>query len=144
MDSEKIVHTWEELDIPIRISVNQENGYPITISLWYVIIGGLIYCATKNNSKVVKILEKNQKCGFEIASDKPPYRGLRGFGEAIVLEEMGKEILDLEIKKYLGKNKSKLSDYLIKHIDSEVAIQITPKKIFRYDYSERMKGAITA
>jgi hypothetical protein len=44
------------------------------------------------------------------------------------------------MNKYLGEKKSTLSEYLKNNSKSEVAIEITPKKIFNYDYSKRMKG----
>ena len=41
--------------------------------------------------------------------------------------------------KYLGEKKSTLSEYLKSNTKTEVAIEITPQKIFNYDYSKRMK-----
>jgi hypothetical protein len=41
--------------------------------------------------------------------------------------------------KYLGEKKSILSEYLKNNAKTEVAIEITPEKIFNYDYSKRMK-----
>ena len=44
------------------------------------------------------------------------------------------------IKKYLGDKESTLSKFLSSHSKNEIAIEITPTKIFHYDYSKRMKG----
>jgi hypothetical protein len=43
------------------------------------------------------------------------------------------------IDKYLGEKESILSKFLKNNSKDEIAIQITPQKIFNYDYSERMK-----
>ena len=109
------------------------------ISLWYVCKDGKIYCATQKTAKIVSYLQKNPLCGFEIAADKPPYKGIRGEGTVQILNETGECVLDLLIDKYLGEKESTLSEFLKSNSKTEVALQITPQKIFNYDYSKRMK-----
>ncbi|QDI89590.1 hypothetical protein Nisw_08690 [Candidatus Nitrosopumilus sp. SW] len=128
-----------DIKIPIRIAFLKSDGVPNIISLWYEQIGDKIYCATQKSAKVVSYLEKNPTCGFEIASDKPPYKGIRGSGSAKIIDEMGEEILKILMKKYLGDKESTLSKILKKNVKNEVAIEITPQQIFHYDYSKRMK-----
>lgn len=125
--------------IPIRIAFVKPDGTPNVISLWYVTINGKIYCATQKTAKIVSYLNKNPKCGFEIAADKPPYRGVRGGGIVKIMEENAVEILDILIKKYLGEKESTLSKFLRDNSDTEVSIEITPQNFFIYDYSKRMK-----
>ena len=125
--------------IPVRIAFIKPNGIPSVISLWFEQIDGKIYCATQKSAKIVSYLENNPACGFEIATDKPPYKGIRGQGTAKITNN-GKEILDILIDKYLGDKESTLSKYLKTNSNTEVTIEITPQKIFRYDYSKRMKG----
>jgi nitroimidazol reductase NimA-like FMN-containing flavoprotein (pyridoxamine 5'-phosphate oxidase superfamily) len=115
------------------------DGTPNIISLWYEQIDGKIYCATQKTAKIVSYLEQNPNCGFEIATDKPPYKGSRGNGIAKIIPEDGDKILDILMSKYLGNKKSTLSKFLKNNAKTEVAIQITPQKIFNYDYSKRMK-----
>ena len=126
--------------IPIRIACLKPNGVPVVLSLWYEIVDGKIYCATQKTDKIVTYLEKNSLCGFEIAGDKPPYRGIRGEGSVKILSDKGKNILTVLIKKYLGEKESNLSNFLEKNSRTEVAIEIEPKKVVNYDYSKRMKG----
>ncbi|WP_316505732.1 hypothetical protein [Nitrosopumilus sp.] len=114
---------------------------PAVISLWYICNNDKIYCATQKTAKIVSYLKKNSTCGFEIAGDKPPYKGVRGEGTIQILNETGPYVLDLLIEKYLGEKESKLSKFLRNNSKTEVAIEITPQKIFDYDYSKRMKGA---
>ena len=83
--------------------------------------------------------KKNPACGFEVAGDKPPYKGIRGEGTAKILDQKGKEILEILIQKYLGEKESTLSNFLKNNSNTEVAIEISPQKIFNYDYSKRMK-----
>ena len=125
--------------IPIRLACIKPSGSPSVISLWYVHINGKIYCATQKAAKIVSYLQKNPVCGFEIAGDKPPYKGTRGEGTVKILEEKGSEILNILVQKYLGEKESSLSKFLKKNSSSEVAIEITPQKLFNYDYTKRMK-----
>jgi hypothetical protein len=126
--------------IPIRLAYTKPNHSPGILSLWYIEIDGKLYCATQKNAKIVSFLKKSHICGFEIAADKPPYKGIRGEGVVRIFEERGNEILQLLIEKYLGPKESKLTHFLKKNSGSEVAIEITPKKIFNYDYTKRMEG----
>jgi nitroimidazol reductase NimA-like FMN-containing flavoprotein (pyridoxamine 5'-phosphate oxidase superfamily) len=126
--------------IPIRIAFTNPKGTPSIISLWYEQIDSKIYCATQKSAKIVSYLRKNPVCGFEIASDQPPYKGSRGEGTVKILESRGKEILEILIEKYLGKKESKLSRYLKNNSEKEVVIEINPQKISNYDYSKRMKN----
>ena len=132
-----------DIKIPIRVSFIKSNNVPAIISLWYVCNSDKIYCAVQKTAKVVAYLQKNPICGFEIAADKPPYKGIRGEGTVQILNETGAHVLDLLIDKYLGEKESTLSKFLKNNSKTEIALQITPQKIFNYDYSERMKDALT-
>jgi nitroimidazol reductase NimA-like FMN-containing flavoprotein (pyridoxamine 5'-phosphate oxidase superfamily) len=124
--------------IPIRLSCILPNGAPYVLSLWYKCRDGKIYCATQKSAKVVSYLEKNNLCGFEIAADTPPYRGIRGHGVAKICNDNGAEILEALIGRYLKDTDSKLANYLRSNAKNEVSIEITPKRIFTYDYTKRM------
>ncbi|KEQ57280.1 pyridoxamine 5'-phosphate oxidase-related FMN-binding protein [Marine Group I thaumarchaeote SCGC AAA799-B03] len=125
--------------IPIRLAYTNNVDVPNVISLWFMKIDDKIYCATQKSAKIISYLKKNPVCGFEIAADKPPYKGVRGNGSAKIIDDMGKNILQLLMKKYLGEKESGLSKFLKNNSHNEVAIEITPKNLFYYDYSSRMK-----
>jgi nitroimidazol reductase NimA-like FMN-containing flavoprotein (pyridoxamine 5'-phosphate oxidase superfamily) len=139
MDRLNFDHLISDQKIPIRLAFLKSDGSPNIISLWYEQIDGKIYCATKSSAKIVSYLENNPQCGFEIATDKPPYKGTRGTGIAKIIPSDGERILSILMAKYLGEKKSTLSEYLKSNTKTEVAIEITPQKIFNYDYSKRMK-----
>jgi nitroimidazol reductase NimA-like FMN-containing flavoprotein (pyridoxamine 5'-phosphate oxidase superfamily) len=126
--------------IPIRVSCLKNNGVPTVLSLWYVNIDGKIYCATQKTAKILRYIEKNPVCGFEIAGDSPPYMGIRGEGTIRILSDKGESILFALIDKYLGKKETNLSKFLKKNSKTEVAIEIEPQIVHNYDYSVRMKG----
>jgi nitroimidazol reductase NimA-like FMN-containing flavoprotein (pyridoxamine 5'-phosphate oxidase superfamily) len=124
--------------IPIRLACVTADGWPITISLWYVYIEEKFFCATQKDALILKFLSNHSRCGFEVAGDLPPYRGVRGWGHARLNETRGSEILHMLIKKYLGDKRSKLADFLMRRVENEVAIEIKPLSMFHYDYSNRM------
>ena len=128
-----------ETKIPIRLAYTNNDGIPSVLSLWFVQIDEKIYCATQKSAKIVQYLKKNPVCGFEIAADKPPYKGVRGNGSAKIIDNMGKDVLEILMKKYLGEKESGLSKFLKKNSHNEIAIEITPQNLFYYDYSARMK-----
>ena len=128
-----------ETKIPIRLAYTNNDGIPSVLSLWFVQIDEKIYCATQKSAKIVQYLKKNPVCGFEIAADKPPYKGVRGNGSAKIIDDMGKDVLEILMKKYLGEKESGLLKFLKKNSHNEIAIEITPQNLFYYDYSARMK-----
>jgi nitroimidazol reductase NimA-like FMN-containing flavoprotein (pyridoxamine 5'-phosphate oxidase superfamily) len=140
LDNMEIKRFIPDVKIPIRVAFIKPNGTPSVISLWFEQIDGKIYCATQKSAKIISYLQKNSACGFEIAADKPPYKGIRGEGTVKILNDKGMDILKILMDKYLGEKESALSKYLKTNSNTEVAIEITPQKIYRYDYSKRMKG----
>lgn len=140
IDSKKIENLVNDTKIPIRIGCITSSGHPIVMSLWYTMIDGKIYCATQKKAKIITHIKNNPTVGFEIAADNPPYRGMRGHGKAKVIENMGNDVLDILINKYLGNKISTLSEFLRNNSENEVAIEISPERLFTYDYSKRMKG----
>jgi hypothetical protein len=102
---------------------------------------GKIYCATQNTSKVVEYLKNHSKCGFEVSENYFPYRGVRGYGITSISKDKGEYILRILLQKYLKKKEpSKLYHILLseKHLKNEVAIEITPFKMFQWDFKDRM------
>ena len=126
--------------IPMRFSCFTNSGWPVILSLWYLQRGDEFFCATQKNAKVIDYLKQNPKCAFEIARDKPPYLGIRGRGKVVLREDLGEEILEELILRYLGDKNSTLAKYLLDQSKNEVAIEIIPMKIFTWDYSGRMEG----
>ena len=139
MNSEEINKCIPDQKIPIRVAFIKSSGVPTVVSLWYMYNDDKIYCAAQKTAKIVSYIQKNSVCGFEIAAYKPPYKGIRGEGIVKILNETGEYVLEILINKYLGEKESTLSKLLRKNSKTEIAIEITPQKIFNYDYSKRMK-----
>ena len=128
-------------DIPVRLSCLSSSNWPMVVSLWYLYKNEKFYCATQNTSKIIGYLKHSPKCGFEIAGDRFPYRGIRGYGNASILPDRGEEILRMLLEKYFkGKETSELYRLLLseKHLRNEVAIEVMPVRTFEWDYKKRM------
>ncbi len=132
----------QETLIPIRLSGITKSNQPFILSLWYVYMDDKIYLATPKTAKVVKYLLNEPRCAFEIASDTPPYCGIRGQAEARILEFKGDEILKVLLSRYLGGLESPLAKKLMKRSVEEVAIELTPIKIYQWNFTDRMKDSI--
>lgn len=127
--------------IPLRLAVHDSTGAPWVMSLWFLHEAGAIWCATNASSKLASYLERQSVCGFEVAGDQPPYRGVRGKGSIALVPERGGEILGRLLDRYGIDRASKLARSLLAKADQEVAIRITPERISSWDFTARMKGA---
>jgi len=84
-------------------------------------------------------LEASPECGFEIALQEMPYKGVRGQGIASISSEYGVETLLRLIDRYLGERDSSFSRWLQSRAENEVAITITPQYMSSWDFSQRMR-----
>ena len=126
--------------VPVRLSTVAEDGYPRVISLWYQYKSETLYCVTHQSSKLVRLLEKNNRVGFEISADAPPYHGIRGQGLA-TLQPLGSDPALAELlTRYVGDLESAFSKWLLSRSDEELLIVIKPHRLFSWDYRERMSG----
>lgn len=128
--------------IPIRLAVHDSTGSPWVMSLWFLHDNGLFWCATNRRAKLVSYLQDDPRCGFEVAGDMPPYRGIRGKGVAELVPERGEDILVQLLRRYGIDPASTLAKSLLAKADQEVAIAIAPSRISSWDFSERMVGAV--
>ena len=136
---DKYTEYLNKTKIPLRLSCTTESGWPFVLSLWYTHRDGILYCATKNTAKVVSYLSSNPQCAFEIASDFPPYCGIRGQAIALIDPDLGPDILLELIDRYLGDKTNPLANNLLKNLESEVALVIRPVNLFEWNFTSRIK-----
>lgn len=132
----------EDSPIPLRLAVHDSSGSPWVVSLWFLHDNGALWCATNRNAKLVSYLQAHPQCGFEVAGDTPPYRGIRGKGRATLVPERGAEILPSLLKRYGISPQSTLAKSLLAKIEQEVAICIRPSRISSWDFTDRMADAM--
>ncbi len=129
----------EQTVIPLRLSCVTASGWPAVLSLWYLYKDESLYCATQAGARVVQYLQGEPRCAFEVASDLPPYCGIRGRAKAQIMPELGEDVLSELLRRYLGGLDSKLARTLLEGRANEVAIRLEPKSVHAWNFSRRMR-----
>lgn len=132
----------QESIIPLRLSCISTSGWPVVLSLWYLFEDGHLYCATPQSARVVSYLTNESRCAFEVASDQPPYCGVRGRALATIEQERGLEILERLLTRYLGGTDSSLAQQLLGRSQPEVAIRLSPQSLHTWNFANRMKNSL--
>lgn len=137
-DEQRIARFLADTVIPIRLACIDRDGEPLVCSLWYLYSEGALWCATQQSASVVAFLEAEPRCGFEVASEAMPYRGVRGQGRVSLSTAQGPGILLRLIDRYLGSRDSSFASWLIARSASEVAIRLEADWMTSWDFSKRM------
>ncbi len=127
-----------EAIVPLHLSVLDQEGWPRSVSLWFLERDGDLWCATQRAARVVGYLRADARCSFEVSTQTMPYRGIRGRANAVIEEAGADEVLGDLIDRYLGTRGSDFATWLLSRADDEVAIRIRPQQLSRWDFSSRM------
>ena len=130
----------EQCCYPIRVAVQGLDGFPRIVSLWFKYQHGRFYCVTHQSAWILRQLKVNTRVGFEIATNFPPYKGVRGVGH-VELKPLQDDLLEQLINQYLENTDSDLAQWLLSRKHNEVVIRISPDHLSSWDYSDRMEGA---
>ena len=138
-DQNRIFSFLSENTIPVRLAVIQDK-HPLICSVWFSVDAEtlVIRCVSHGKSQLIKSLMADPNVGFEIALNAPPYKGVRGKGNATLTKENVSDTLHEVIVRFLGNTNSNLARWLLGRADEEYVIEITPSWITSWDYSERM------
>ncbi|MBX0325730.1 pyridoxamine 5'-phosphate oxidase family protein [Halomicroarcula sp. F13] len=136
--TDELTDFLETTAVPIRLGCRRPKGDPWMLSLWYRYEDGAIQCATAADADVVRYLEYDDVVSFEVSTNDPPYRGVRGNGTASVAPDEEKETLRALIDRYLDGTDSPLAERLLSPDRREVTITIAPDRLHSWDYSGRM------
>ena len=131
----------QETTVPIRIATHRTDGSLWMVALWYRYRDGSFVCATWANADVVRFLRNDSEVAFDVSTNDPPYRGIRGNGTTSLAPDRGKTALRDLIERYLGGTDSPLAEWLLNDERDEVRIRIQPRVIYSWDYSDRMGDA---
>jgi nitroimidazol reductase NimA-like FMN-containing flavoprotein (pyridoxamine 5'-phosphate oxidase superfamily) len=72
LDRDGIALFLDESLIPVRLACVAPSGWPIVVSLWFARRGDELVCATQRSSSLVRALEHEPRCAFEVAGERPP------------------------------------------------------------------------
>jgi hypothetical protein len=126
--------------IPVRIGCRRPSGDLWMLSLWfeYDADAETLHCATSADADVVRFLRADAGVAFEVSTNHPPYRGVRGAGVATVTPDEEKDRLRSLLDRYLGGTDSALAGRLLSPEREEVEITIRPASVYSWDFSDRM------
>jgi hypothetical protein len=130
----------DQTRVPIRLACETPAGGLWMLSLWFRPEGHRLCCATARSAELVEYVAHSDHVAFEISTNRPPYMGVRGNGTVTVGPDEDKELLGSLIDRYLGDRDSELASWLLSADRSEVRIEITPERLYTWDYSDRMDG----
>lgn len=126
---------------PLRLACVGEDGYPRVVSVWFLYLDGKFFCASHSASQLVALLGANGRVGFEVAPNEPPYYGVRGQGDVTLTRAGGAQMLERLLARYLGGLESPLASWLLSRAQDELLLTITPRRLFSWDYRQRMGAA---
>ncbi len=132
----------EAARIPVRIGCRTPAGDPWIVSLWFA-WDGAVHCATGADAALVEFLAHDDHVSFEISTNDPPYKGVRGRGTATVTSDVEKTQLRALFERYLGGTDSDLGRRLLRPEREEVHIRIEPERLHTWDFTGRMPDAPT-
>lgn len=141
--TEAEVRTYlDEARVPIRIACHRPDESLWMVALWYRYRDGSFECSTWAEADVVTYLQNDSEVAFEVSTNRPPYRGVRGNGTASLSADRGKAVLVDLLERYLGGTDSGLAEWLLSEEREEVRIRVQPRRIYSWDYSERMAEVV--
>jgi len=137
-DRERAEAFLETQAIPVRIGCRTPEGGLWMLSLWYRYRDGTLECATGADAEVVRYLRNDPGVAWEISTNDPPYRGVRGNGTATIAADEDKAVLTSLLERYLGGTDSPLAERLLAPERAEVSIAIDVDRAYSWDFSSRM------
>ena len=136
-DRGRVDRFLEDAQVPVRIGCRTPADHPWMVSLWFR-WDGAVHCATSADADLVRFLAADDHVSFEISTNDPPYRGIRGRGRVSVTADEDRRLLRELLERYLGGTDNELAERLLRPDREEVHIRIEPDRIHSWDYRDRM------
>ena len=141
--TERAAQFLRERTIPVRLACHTPSGGLWMLSLWYRYREGQVECATGANADVVRFLRRDPAVAFEISTNQPPYRGVRGAGTVDIAPDENKETLAALVDRYLGDTNEGLAKRLLDPEREEVRLTVDIERASTWDFSNRMQARET-
>lgn len=133
----------QERTVPVRVATRTPGGRLWMLPLRYLFRDGALWCATSASADIVAFLEDGPGVAFEVSENEPPYMGVRGSAEATLSPDEDKRLLHELVTRYLGGTDSPLARRLLDADREEIRIRLDPTRAHTWDYSERMRDALS-
>ncbi len=139
-DREEVGAFLDASAVPLRLACHTPAGDPWILSLWFRFREERFQCATGAGADVVRFLDADPAVAFEVSTNEPPYRGVRGRGTAAVTPDEDKAVLRALVERYLGDAETAPGPRLLSADREEVTITIDPERIHSWDFTARMSA----
>lgn len=136
-DRERVDEFLTDARVPVRLGCRTPADDPWIVSLWFS-WNGAVNCATSADADLVSFLAHDDHVSFEMSTNDPPYKGVRGRGRATVSPDEDKELLRALLERYLGGTDNPTGNRLLRPERDEVRLRIEPERLYTWDYSKRM------
>jgi len=93
------------------------------------------------SADLADFLAHDDHVSFEVSTNEPPYKGVRGRGHATVTPDADKELLRSLLERYLDGVDNPTGDRLLRPEREEIRVRIEPERLHSWDYSGRMGPA---
>jgi general stress protein 26 len=140
--TEKEIETFLKSKLNLQLASVDEMGDPNIQPVWFEYDKDKkrLFIMTPKTSKKAQNIRRRSNIYFSIDDENLPYKGVKGKGEAIVLEDQ-KEIMLLVERinmKYLGTLEHPIAKMLIDNTRNgiETAFEITPKFFSTWDFDK--------
>ncbi|WP_323676213.1 pyridoxamine 5'-phosphate oxidase family protein [Halorubellus sp. PRR65] len=127
--------------IPVRVATRTPGGGLWMLSLWYGYdaADATLHLATSADARVVEYLGADPEVAFEVSTNHPPYRGVRGQGAATLEPDEDKALLRTLVDDYLGDRDTDLARWLLRDDREEVHVTVDVERAYAWDYGDRMR-----
>lgn len=132
----------DEALVPVRVGCRHPAGGLWAVALWYRYHDGVLQCATGADSGLAAFLRRDRAVSFDVSTNTPPYMGVRGNGEARIEPDEDRALLRALFERYLGGTDSELGELLLGGDREELAVTIEPDRLYTWDFTEQMGGAV--
>ncbi len=125
---------------PLRLGTVDSKGDPMIHPVWFHYLNSKLYLLSIRDNRKVRNIRGKKTIYFSVDTDAEPHKGVKGKGNATIVEDVGKSVPISEkiIAKYLGDLSTPMAKRVIDGVrkGSEVLVEITPLYFSTWDYSK--------
>ena len=143
LTEQEIKDFLETSRLNLHLGTSDEKQEPNVHPIWYHFdrLSDKLYVETSKASKKMSNVRKNKTVYFCIDEPNPPYKGVRGKGEATIHEDIDFNVPISEriLAKYLGDLEHPMAKQLLSYVKGgeSAIIEITPDYYSTWDNSKR-------
>lgn len=137
--ADEVAQFLDRTTVPVRLACHTPSDRLWLVTLWYEFAEETFLCATGRDATIVEFLQADASVAFEVSTNEPPYRGVRGNGRAEIGPDPDKAVLRSLLERYLDGTDSRLANRLLDDDREEVAIRLEPDRLYSWDFSDRMR-----